>query len=338
MAKKNEVDNVDLGFTIDTTEDQPQMVPMSQFAESEPTYNRQAKKPTAKANENELISCLKREKVIVRYINKPNANITNPRHVLYGGMAESAVRSFTVPMLRSGALANVLTDSEKDFLESYMGLEHNWLSVYNKTSNYWRNYTVRLTKTDSYLDLSVAEDYIKYKVLLANKDYICPGISELADRRKATYEFVLINDGDEVREISQNMSVSMEASIELGKIIENKQVLKYVVEILSGKPISKKSTLDFIKPMAFKEMQSNPKLFLSVVKDPYLKTKVLISECLDSGLLRKRNDMYYLSSNSEPLCEMNEESTLSTASKYLNSPKRQEVKLTLEAKLNALKE
>ena len=337
MAKKNDVD-VDLGFSVDTTEEQPQMIPMSQFAETDTISNKPFKRVVAPVNDNELISCLRKERVTVRYINKPNANITNPRHVLYGGMAESAVRTFTVPMLRSGALVNVLTDSEKAFLEDYMNLEHNWLSVYNKTSNFWRNYKVRLTKTDSYLDLSIAEDYIKYKVLLANKDHICPSMSELTDRRKATYEFVLINEGDEIKEISQNMSLSMEASVELGRIIENKSVLKYVVETLSGRPISKKSTLDFIQPQAFKEMQSNPKFFLSVVKDPYLKTKVLIAECLEAGILRKRNDAYYLASNSEPLCEMNEESTLSTAAKYLNSPKRQEVKLTLEAKLKALKE
>jgi len=195
-----------------------------------------------------------------------------------------------------------------------------------------------LTKTDSYLDLSIPEDYIKYKVLLSNKDYICPNLQELNDRRKVTYEFVLINEGDEVRQTNQAMSASMEASMELGKILENKSLLKFVTEVLSNRPISKNSKLDFIQAQAFKEMQSNPKIFLGIVKDPYLKTKVLISECMDAGILRKRNDLYYVASNSEPLCELGEESTLSVAAKYLNTPKRQEIKLTLEAKLKALKE
>lgn len=336
MAKQKE--EVDLDFNIDTAVEEPQYVPVADLIQKENKQDKVQPKKIDNSNSKELISCLRKERVIIRYINKPNTNITNPKHVLYGGMAETASRTFTVPMLRSGALVNVLTDLEKDFLESYMGLEQNALSVYLKKDNYWRNFFVRLTKTDSYLDLSIPEDYIKYKVLLANKDYICPNLQELNDRRKVTYEFVLINEGDEVRQTNQTMSASMEASLELGKILENKSILKFVTEILSNRPISKKSTLDFIQAQAFKEMQSNPKLFLSVVKDPYLKTKVLISECLDAGILRKRNDAYYVSSNSEPLCEMGEESTLSVAAKYLNTPKRQEIKLTLEAKLKALKE
>jgi hypothetical protein len=83
-----------------------------------------------------LISCLRNDKVIVRYINKSNNAITNPRHVLYGGMAETATRVFTVPMLRSGGLVNVLTDEEKAFLEDYMGLSKNALSVHAKGDNY----------------------------------------------------------------------------------------------------------------------------------------------------------------------------------------------------------
>lgn len=336
MAKQKE--EVDLGFDIDTVEDAPQLIPVSELITKEDPKAKYQTKTTVRDNNKELISCLRNERVIVRYVNKPNTNITNPRHVLYGGMAETASRTFTVPMLRSGALMNVLSDSEKDFLEDYMGLEQNALSVYLKKDNYWRNYFVRLTKTDSYLNLAIPEDYIKYKVLLSNKDYICPDLQTLSDRRRVTYEFVLINEGDEVRQTSQTMSVSMEASVELGKILENKSVLKFVTEVLSNKPISKQSKIDFIQAQAFKEMQANPKLFLSVVKDPYLKTKVLISECLDAGILRKRNDFYYVSANSEPLCEIGEESTLTVAAKYLNTPKRQEVKLTLEAKLKALKE
>ena len=134
MAKKSE-ETADLGFVIDTTPEPQDFVPTNQVFEPA----RQEFKPQHKAQASvdvELISCLRNDKVIVRYVNKPNTNITNPKHVLYGGMAETAVRTFTVPMLRSGALVNILTDSEKDFLESYMGLEKNALSVYLKKDNY----------------------------------------------------------------------------------------------------------------------------------------------------------------------------------------------------------
>ena len=114
-------------------------------------------------------------RIIVRYILKQKGNITNPRHVLYGGMAEGASRTFVVPKLSSGKYVNVLTDDEKDFLEDAMGLEPNALSIYKKVDNFWDDSNplkitrVRLTKLDSYLDLSSPEDYIKYKILLAIK-------------------------------------------------------------------------------------------------------------------------------------------------------------------------
>lgn len=135
MAKKSE-EAVDLGFELDTTPDVMVEIPMNQVFEPARQEFKPQRKPTSNSEEVELISCLRNDKVIVRYVNKPNTNITNPKHVLYGGMAETAVRTFTVPMLRSGALVNVLTDSEKDFLESYMGLEKNALSVYLKKDNY----------------------------------------------------------------------------------------------------------------------------------------------------------------------------------------------------------
>ena len=46
-----------------------------------------------------------------------------------------------------------------------MGLEENALSIYKKQNNFWENYTVRLTKGETYLDLSDPNDYIKYNII-----------------------------------------------------------------------------------------------------------------------------------------------------------------------------
>ena len=68
-------------------------------------------KKEKKIEDNGVIeSCLRKEIVTVRHINRPTGLVTNPKHVLYGGMAETAVRYFTVPLLeKSGTLKNVLT-------------------------------------------------------------------------------------------------------------------------------------------------------------------------------------------------------------------------------------
>jgi hypothetical protein len=64
-----------------------------------------------------------------------------------------------------------------------------------------------------------------------------------------------------------------------------------------------------------------------------LETKVLINKCIDAGLISRKANYLYLRSDNTPLCEGGEEPVLSVAARYLNNPKRQELKLSLEAKL-----
>jgi hypothetical protein len=98
-------------------------------------------------NEDQLVSCLKNEKVIIKHIPRENSMVgNNPKHVLYGGMAEGSTRTYVVPMLRNGQLVDVLTKDEKDFLEYYMGLEDNALSVHKVNDNFWKKQKVVLKK------------------------------------------------------------------------------------------------------------------------------------------------------------------------------------------------
>ena len=75
------------------------------------------------------------------------------------------------------------------------------------------------------------------------------------------------------------------------------------------------------------------KLFLKVITDPMLSNKVLIKKSIEAGLISNRGNYLYLKEDNTPLCEINEEPTLNIAAKYLNSPKHQELKFALEAKL-----
>ena len=302
--------------------------------------NKVAKKATRIQEEEEpLISCLRNEKLIVRHLPRESGLVTNPKHVFYGGMAENAVRFFTVPIMEStGAYYNVLTNTEKAFLEEIMGLDNNALSIYQRENNFWKNYMVRLTKGDNYLDLSNPEDYIKYKVLLANKDFIAGSLTELQEKPRATYQFVIISENEETKEANKQLSASMEAYMLLGKLQDEKDLLKYIAETIDGRPISAKAKLDFITGAIQKIIQANPKTFISVANDPALHTKVLIQQSIEGGLIRRRGDYLYLAADNTPLCEVNEDPTLSMAAKFLNAPKHQEIKFTLEAKLKTLKD
>ena len=284
-----------------------------------------------------LKNCLKNERILVRFVPKEDSNITNPKHILYGGMAEGAVKYYTVPILAStGTYKNILTDDEKAFLESYMGLEYNALSVYNKTNNFWANFTVRLTKHDNYLDLSDPNDYIKYKVLLANTDFIADSIKTLNDHPKATYQFVMIKEGESEKREEEKMSVTMKCYKEYGKIEYDNDTLRCIIELIDNRPIAKNTKSEFLKSRINSLIQADPKLFYNIITDEYLNNKVLIKTATEEGVIKRRNNLYYFEDT--PLCPDGTESTLRVAAEYIGLGKNQDLKLRIEALLNKAKE
>lgn len=305
-----------------------------QATELKATPKRQIKKKQAAQDVPEdIVNCLRKERVIVKHVPKETGMVRDPKHILYGGMAENAVRWFTVPRLGSGAYVNVLTNSEKAYLEEIMGLEYNALSIYNKQDNYWDNFQVRLTKQDNYLDLSDPEDYIRYKVLLANKDMIAPSLQELEDHPKATYQFVIVHETDETSVSKKKLSYTMQAYMTFGKIQDDADKLRVIIEIIEGKPVAKTSKLEFLQEKVGKLIQADSKLFVKITTDKLLDTKVLLKKAIEAGIVSNRGNMLYLKSDGSPLCGDGEDPTLNIAAAYLNLPKNQELKFSIEAKV-----
>ena len=326
------------GMTLDVTPEEAsprQVIPNPIVPESEKV------KPSAvKEKKKELINCLRNERVIVRFIPKETAMVHNKNHILYGGMADNATRSFVVPRLNStGMYVNVLTNEEKDYLEYAMGLEENALSIYRRNDNFWDDSNERgigrvvLHKQDNYLDLSNPSDYIKYKILLANKDKIAPSHQELEDRPKATYEFEILSEGDETKSNLSKMDAQMQCYYEFGNVRDNRDTLKTIVELIEKRPIAPQTKLDFLQVKIKNYIEKDPRGFLKIITDKLLPAKVLIKKGIEKGVISWRNNLYYWKSDGSPLCEMGEESTLSNAAKYLTNPKYQELKFTLEAKV-----
>ena len=333
MEEKVVYDKPDFDIDDSTVE----AIPL-QEVEKEIPMTKETKKATVKSTA-ATVNCLRNERVIIRHIPKESGMVTNPKHILFGGMAENAVRTFVVPRLSSGMFVNILTDSEKAFLEEVMGLEYNALSIYKKVDNFWDDSNesgisrVRLTKQDNYLNLADPEDYIRYKILLANKDYIAPSLQTLQDSPKATYQFVIISEGDETKSAKDNMSATMKCYKEFGKIENDINTLRVIVETIDGRPTAPTAKLEFLQGRINTLIQADSKIFLRVITDPMLSTKVLIKRAIEAGLISNRGNYLYLKSDNTPLCEVNEEPTLNIAAKFLNAPKNQEIKFALEAKL-----
>jgi hypothetical protein len=297
-------------------------------------------KKVEEVEEQPFISCLKNEKICVRFVPRQSRMVTDPKHILFGGMADDAVRTYVVPKLNSGTYVNVLTNSEMNFLENYFGMEKGTMSVYKREHNFWSDANpqgvnkVSLRKQDNYFDLSSPEDYIKYKILLANKDFIAPSLKSLEDHPKATYQFVIIEGDEQVKSAKKQMNITRECYMEFGKIENDIETLMTIVELIDGRNVAPNTSLDFLQTKIDSFIQSNPKLFLKTAKDETLPTKVLIRRSINAGNIIKKGDYLMLKKEGKYLCEDNEEPVLSVAVKYLNNPRNQAIKLGLEALLN----
>lgn len=278
-----------------------------------------------------IISCLRNERVTVKYIPKEKTGLLDPKHPYYGGLADNATITYTVPMLKNGTYCDPLTKVEKAFLEEYLGLEFGALSVYNHDNNFWDNFRVTLSKVDTILDLSDAHDYIKYKVLLCNKDYIADSLETLRETPYETFRFVIVSDNEVYSKTVDKTNTKSKCWKEFGKVEDNFDVLRCIVETLESKPIAPNTKIEFLRDRVDKLIEADGRRFLSVITDPLLSIKVLIKKAVDEGIIDRRGDWYFY--NSSPLCGKNEDPTFTVAAKYLGAPKNQEIKFGIEAKL-----
>ena len=262
-------------------------------------------------------------------------------------MHENAFQIYCVPKLqKSNNFVNVLTNEEMECLEEVMGLEPKALSIYKPAKeNYWSNAnpnglsTVTLRKKDNIFDMSKPTDYIAVKILLANKDKICPSMEEWQARPKETYEYVIIREGQESKIAQSNTDATIQAVMKLGKIAEDKDVLKLAVETLMGKRYSDKVTPEWLQTQALDMIKSNAKnakLFIGIIEDEDLDNKVLIRKCIANGLIADRGNYLYIKDGNQPMCSDGEEPTLNKAAKWLGKPKNQEILFSLQAKVKEL--
>lgn len=283
---------------------------------------------------NTKVNPLRNEKIFLRFV--PKADSLPKGHVLSGGKADGAFAIFCVPVLRStGVYKNILTNDEKDFLEEALGLDPNALSVYKKENNYWDDYKVRIpdVKSGLRLDLSDPEDYIRYKVLLANNDLVAPSVKERLDKPKATYIFELVHEKEETSLENAKMDATMASYKEFGKIEDDMDTMRVLVELLDCRPYAENTGKEFFRSRINMLIQKDSKVFHRAITDPLLHSKVILRRAQELGKVSKRGDYYYLASDGSPLCEANQNPTLEIAAQFLNLPAHQEIKFLLESEV-----
>jgi hypothetical protein len=125
----------------------------------------------------------------------------------------------------------------------------------------------------------------------------------------------------------------MQAYMEFGKIQDNYDTLRILVEILEGKPISNKTKIEYLKERINNFIQRDAKIFLKTATDSLLPTKILIKKAIEAGVISNRGGMLYMKNDGTPLCGNDEEPTINIAAKFLNLPKNQTLKFSIESQV-----
>jgi len=275
---------------------------------------------------------LPNEIVVVKYIHRKKGMAASADigkdHVISGGMLDGSVRKFYLPLQRNGSLANALTKEEKDYLESITNYD---LSIYG---DFWKTFYVSLYKDDSAnrFDLSQPLDYIAVKVLETLSRYeIAPSWGDRA--KNLTYQFAITREGEEMLETKNKYDAKKEAFKLYGKFEDDKDKLIGVLKLLTNRPISPETKLDWIQHKVEEFIDSNPGAFVNAVKDKSFYTKLLINEAVEKGVIVKKSNKYSTIDGLD-LCEAGQVASFDNAVLYLDSPKHQDVRSIVEAKIN----
>lgn len=300
----------------------------------EPTTVENTYIPKATQEKPEFISCLKNEKVFLEYVPREGGMISDPNHELYGGLSSTAKIKLVVPKLQSNVYKNVLTNDEMKFLENYMGLAPGAMSVYKKgADNYWANKGPKIGKEGKWFDLSDPEEYIMYKIALSDPDLVCPSKEHMKKfGKKATYKFVVVKESENTSNTLETLNYTTKAYIEFGKIQSDIDKMAMVYEMVTKRSINVKRLEDVVVNVS-KIIQLAPKEFYEAATDVMLDTRILIKKSIEIGTIRQRGSFYYLAETNMPLSKTEVEPTLTNALNFLNLPKNQEIKFSLEAKL-----
>jgi len=211
-------------------------------------------------------------------------------------MNTGAKVEYVVPRLqRSGQLIDPLadvTDEQKNSLAKQLGFkEGSDLNIMkDEKNNFWINRPVLIDKNGKHLNLSSPADYISYKILEVNLDYIAPSWEERYN--KGTYKFALVFEDEEAKLKNVKIDTKKEAYMMFGKIDGSVKKLSDFLWIhyltnKEGKRLPNNPTLDYLRGEVGRIIEERPGEFLTIVTDPLFDTKALIQKAINIGLIHR---------------------------------------------------
>jgi hypothetical protein len=182
--------------------------------------------------------------------------------------------------------------TEQEFFERMLGMNAGDLDT-GKTKQdekgnryldtFWQTKgTVKIRNEANTLDLSTPMDMIKYKVLLLNSTVIAKSPAE--KNKKRTFRFMLVDQ--EVAEVQekQEFSIKLEAFSEFNRIKADIKKLKEIMWLNDAR-ITNSTNYDYVFTNVAKIVEDSPSKFLSIIKDAYKDSKLLLMQANKIGAL-----------------------------------------------------
>jgi len=274
---------------------------------------------------------LPNKKILVRFIKVQKGNVTNPKHVAYGGKLEGSFDALPPKKLGNGSFVNVLSELERVELERMLFMESGSLSPYRKENNYFASMNdIILRKEGTHLDLSNPIEYIQYKILLSYDDFISPSITETSNKK--TYRYELVSTGDDDAVSKKFTDYKRKAYKILDNIENNRDKLAMAIRLSSNKKVSTESDHEWLIGQVSAEIEKNAKRFCEIMSDENIETKYFLKQAIDAKAVVEAKGIYKTIDGIE-LCYDGAIATLDNAIAFINDIKNQDIKLLIKSKI-----
>lgn len=270
---------------------------------------------------------------------------------------DGAVMRISVPTHRTtGQLVNPLTKDEQSFFESRelsgMDFAPGDLNPYRKPDfknnviPYWYQRELEIRKPDTQvdnttvlliLDLSKPDQYLDYKILLANSGSGGIVAKDWESRYdQGTHKLVLVEEGYEAQSKATTAADNIKAYKLFDKIANSQTKLYeflsvYWLEYPNSVKPAEDSKQQWMVAQVEEIIQNNPKRFTSVMESEY-DSKLLIHNGIRKGVLRLIGSTFVLMPDETPVGGSLAETIL-----YFKDERHQEDRLKLVAQVEASK-
>jgi len=279
---------------------------------------------------------LPNKKVTIRLVDAPRGMHRDKNHAAYN-LLEGSTIELCVPNKKGQRVVDCPLNAEEiEFFEnkrkSGMAFSEGDLSPHREDKdNYWRSRKSKVTLDSNRieLDLSDPADYIKYKILLKNKNRIAPSLAE--EFGKKSYIFVMESDDDVQKNVVIKGDIKKRAWKLAAKMEDDREAMLDFLNV-AGKRPSGNSKLAFLVAEVDKYVEEHMPSFLEILEDKYYETRILLTKAVQCKAVLKEGKKYFAADGSE-LCNRGDVNNMQSALAFLEAIENQDIRMVIEAKL-----